>query len=193
MPRLPRASQGSLGSSPLPPDCLLALSPALGPRTPPNSSLPFGSSKVPSTAPLLAPSRGPASPYSDSPRSQPKRAGGVGVHISGQGSLPGKHPGLFSSHPHPAPCSQPRVQGWFFPLMSTCPLLSPGCGGERLLMFSPQKMAPPPSCLLQGLASPTSLQVGRPSKSYTQRPLGVSASPLLSSPQSLCSQLRQAG
>lgn len=170
VPRLPRASQGSLGSSPL---CL-----------PASFSLSLSSSGTPNSPPtqvsLLEAPRSPAEPLSwPPPRSQPKGAVGVGAH-SGQGRLPGQHPGLFSSPPPAAPCSQSGVEGWFFPLTSTCPLLSPGCGGKRLLMFSPEKTAPPPSRLLQGLAFPSSPQIGRPSESYTQCPLAVSASSLLS-------------
>ena len=171
VPRLPPASQGSLGSSPL---CLPTASFSL-------SLSSSGTLNYPLTqGSLLGSPRPPAQPLSwPPPRSQPKGAVGVGAH-SGQGRLPGKHSGLFSSPPPAAPYSQSGVEGWFFPLTSTCPLPSPGCGGERLLMFSPEKMAPPPSRLLQGLAFPTSPQVGRPSESYTQCPLAVSASSLLS-------------
>lgn len=172
---LPRASPASCLSGlpgvfpPLPPDCLLLSLSSSGTLNYP-----------PTQGSLLEAPRPPAQPLSwPPPRSQPKGAVGVGAH-SGQGRLPGKHSGLFSSPPPAAPYSQSGVEGWFFPLTSTCPLPSPGCRGERLLMFSPEKMAPPPSRLLQGLAFPTSPQVGRPSESYTQCPLAVSASSLLS-------------
>ena len=70
-------------------------------------SLPFGSSKVPSTAPLLAPSHGPASPYSDPPKSQPNGAVGMaqggGAHFwPREAAWEAPWSVLFTTTPHPA-------------------------------------------------------------------------------------------
>lgn len=184
MPRLPRASQGSLGSSPSPSRLPASHSvSSSGTLNSPQLKSPFwklqGPQHSPSPGPLpwpcfslLRPSQVAAQ------RGRGHGAGRGGTFLAKGGCLGSTL--VCSLHHHPPPCSQPRVQGWFFPLTSTCPLLSPGCRGERLLMFSPEKTAPPPSCLPQGLAFPTSPQVGRPSKSYTQRPLAVSPHPLSS-------------
>lgn len=59
-----------------------------------------------------------------------------------------------------APCSHSRAQGWFI----TSTHQPPAQGGkERFLIFSPEKM-PFRLRLLQGLAVPTSPQVGSPSR-----------------------------